>query len=136
METRIESQMQKWKEYGSRDQRYLLGRSCTYESAPTEGNSYPRLTIRIFIHKILGEEERKVGEISIFVERDRWNILADLNNAVKANTQLIEAANSAKEGNWNTNPLPELLRKACQEIPREIARYESADQLISGSFSI
>jgi len=138
METRIESQMQKWKDFNTTNRRYILGRSCIYESTPAGGNFYPRLTIRIFIHEILvegAEREQKVGEISIFIERDRWNDLIGL-NAVKADTQLRKAAHSAKDGNWNIDPLPKLLGKCCEIIPSEVDRYEINGSHISEKLSI
>lgn len=133
METRIESQFGKWKSHSTKNRKYVLGRSCVYESSPPEGNLLPRLTVRIFVHGAV-ETKIKVGEISISVDRDRWKVIAGLNNASEADNQLRTAANSAIEGNWNVDPLPNLLRKACQVISGEIARYESADQLISGGF--
>jgi hypothetical protein len=94
------------------------------------------LTVRIFIHEIRSGEEIRTGEISVYVGRDRWNEIGNLNNADEADKQLKKAANSTREGDWNLNPLPELLRKGCEIIPSQISRYECDESLISGKYSI
>jgi hypothetical protein len=139
METRIETEMQNWKNYNIAHRRYILGRSCIYESTPSEGSFPPRLIVRIFVHENTTEaegRERKIGEILILADRDRWNNIENLNNVVKADDQLRAAANSAKEGNWDINPLSKLLRKACEVISSKVDKYEADGSPISGEFSI
>jgi len=133
METTIESQMQSWKDYNKAHRIYM---SCIYESSPSEGNLAPRLTVRIFVHRLSLEKEVSIGEISIFVDRDRWDSIANLNNAVEADDQLRKAAFSAKEGNWEIEPLSKMLRKGCEVIRNKIDVYEINGSLISGGFSI
>lgn len=133
METRIESQMQSWKDYNKAHRIYM---SCIYESSPSEGNLAPRLTVRIFLHRSSLEGEDRIGGISIFVDRDRWDCIANLNNAVEADDQLKKAAISAKEGNWEIEPLPRMLRKGCEVVQNKIDVYETDGSLISEGFSI
>jgi len=139
MEARIESRAEKWKDHSTKHRGYVLGRSCTYESTPLEGNLLPRLIVRVFVHEPGSGDnrgERKVGEISISVDRDRWKNIAGLGDVVEADKQLRKAAHSARDGNWTVDPLPKFLKRACQVIQGKITKYESADQLISGEFSI
>lgn len=143
METRIESPMERWKHYNTTNRRYYLGRSCAYESSPP-GSSfsfYPLLTVRIFVHGTSSGEggEWKIGEVSIFVDRDRWNNIANLNNAAEADNQLRRASISVKEGkegSWEIEPLPRMLRKGCEVIQTKIDGYETNGFPISGEFSI
>lgn len=139
MQPRIESLIERWKDFNTTHRRYILGRSCIYESTPSEGSFPPRLIVRIFVHETTTEaegRERKIGEISILADRDRWNNIANLNNVVIADDQLRAAANSAKEGNWDIYPLPKLLRKACEVISSKVDKHEADGSPISGEFSI
>jgi hypothetical protein len=126
METTIESNANPWKEYNPDGRHYIIWRSCKYESTPgeprpaTEGNLPPRLTVRFFVHELRSGEEVRIGEIGIFVDRGRWNMLGRLNNESEADIQLAEAARSAMAGNWEIEPLTVILRKSCEVIPMKI----------------
>lgn len=66
----------------------------------------------------------------------KWNCIANLNNAVEADDQLRKAAFSAKEGNWEIEPLSRMLRKSCEVIQNKIVGYETNGFPISGEFPI
>jgi hypothetical protein len=132
MERKIETDLQYFKDYSS-EKKYNIYRSCIYESSSTT------LTIRIFVHELRTgdkEQEIKIGEISISVIRGRWNELAQLNNAVKANEQLKEAAGGARENNWENDPLHRMVKRGCEIIRSKIREYEVDGSPIEGNFYI
>jgi len=128
----IETECQFFKNYVSQ-KKYNIYRSCIYESSGVT------LTTRIFVHELVpgdNEHETKIGEISVSVTRSRWNDLANISNAFKANEQLEEAARKAKENNWDSGPLPRMFKKGCEIIISKIHAYEVDQSPIVGDFSI
>jgi hypothetical protein len=137
METRIESEAERWKDYNSRHRKYIIWRSCLYEKSPSDDNPLPRLSVRIFVHELSELSpgvELKKGEILIYVDRQKWNEIANLTNESEADNQLQKAANSAKERSWEIEPLTRMLNQGCEEIQRKIHEYEHDESIISGEF--
>lgn len=130
MGTRIETKYDIWKRYNTTAEEYVIGRSCTYDGI------FSRLTLRIFVHQFKEANELRIGEISIFVERDEWKRKANLDSPVKADTQLKEAALSAQQGNWKLEALTRMLKQGFEEIKNQIAKYEQEGVRIAGEFAL
>ncbi len=131
-----------WKSYFSGRKKYKLQRSCKYDSTPGEpsppsvGNLPPCLTVWIFVREFrAGEEEPiTIGKISILAYRGTWNDIAHLNNEDEANNQLQRAADSARNGLWEIEPLTRMLNQGFEEIQRQINNYENNGAEIAGEF--
>ncbi len=130
MGTRVDSEYEMWRKHITTAGEYVLGRSCTYES------DFSRLTARIFVHKLIDGHEAKIGEISIYVERDDWKQKANLDNAVEADKQLKETALSAKQGNWDQGVLKGMLDQGFQEIKNQLQEYEKEGIEVAGEFAL
>ena len=129
-----------WKTYNSETQEYNLSRSCKYDptpgepAPPSEGNLPPCLTVWISVRKTRSGE--LVGKISIWASRDTWNNIAHLNNEADADKQLQRAANSARDGIWDIEPLSSMSKEGFEEIRRQIDDYESRGSEISGELPL
>lgn len=130
MGSRIETEFETWEKYNTATEEYIIGRSCVYDS------TLPRLTVRLFVHQLRNGEEFKIGEISLSVERDDWKQKGSLDTAVEADDELRQACLSAKQGNWQKEPLARILSQGFEEIKNQIEKYEKEGIEINGEFAL
>lgn len=137
----IAGEIELWKIYSEKRQRYILKRSCEYghsvdPQTPSEDDPSSRLVVKIFVHELKSDEDEPIGEISISISTNTWNEIANLGNEAEADYQLRRGAHLARSGRWGIEPLIKMLNQGFEEIKSQIDNYENNGARISGEFSL
>ncbi len=141
MKPTISSEMELWKIYSEKRQRYILKRSCVYgyppgPQTPSEDDPLSRLAVKILVYELKSDGEEPVGEISITISANTWNEMANLDNETEADYQLRRGLHLARSGRWGVEPLMKMLNQGFEEIKSQIDNHENNGASISGDFSL